>query len=183
MRAVPATILVLGLGLGGMARGVAQPASPPCIGSLSTEQILGCLAAPKKTRGFPRTRGVGVEGEQAPADTSVNLMVNFDFNSAELTNDGMIALQALGRALADPSLSGAKFLIAGHTDAVGSDAYNQTLSENRARAVVTYLVTQFQLDPSRFQATGYGKTQPYDANDTSAAINRRVQVTRLSPPQ
>jgi outer membrane protein OmpA-like peptidoglycan-associated protein len=121
-----------------------------------------------------------VSGEPAPAEeTSVNLMVNFDFNSANLTNDGMISLDALGKALTNPVLREAKFRIAGHTDAVGSDAYNQKLSEARAAAVRSYLAAHYQLDAAKFEVVGYGKTQLYDPADPTAAVNRRVQVTRL----
>jgi outer membrane protein OmpA-like peptidoglycan-associated protein len=160
----------------------AARAADPCIGNLSSAQIVGCLNVAPKTRGFPtRTRGIGVEGEQAQAPASVNLLVNFDFNSASLTNDGMISLQALGQALADPSLRGARFRIAGHTDAVGSDTYNQKLSESRAHAVLDYLVAHYQVSAANFEVVGYGKTQLYDTADPTAASNRRVQVTRLTP--
>jgi len=152
-----------------------------CTGNLTAQQIVGCLKPAPKTRGFPtRTRGISVEGQETPAnEQSVNLMVNFDFNSARLTNDGMISLDALGKALSDPSLQGARFRIAGHTDAVGSDAYNQKLSEARAQAVLAYLTVHFHLSAGSFSAVGFGKTQLYDKDDPTAAINRRVQVTRL----
>ena len=159
-------------------------AADPCAGALTAEQIRGCLEAPVPaplTRGLRRpTRGIAVEGEQAPAqETSVNLIVNFEFNSARLSNDGMISLDALGQALSDPALRDQRFRIAGHTDAVGSDSYNQRLSEARAAAVRTYLAQSHQLNPGNFEVVGYGKTQLYDPNDPTAAINRRVQVTKL----
>jgi outer membrane protein OmpA-like peptidoglycan-associated protein len=162
--------------------GMAQ-AADSCAGALTAEQIRNCLAtpAPSLTRGIRPGRGITVEGTQAPAqESSVNLIVNFEFNSAQLSNDGMISLDALGKALSDPTLRNERFRIAGHTDAVGSDSYNQKLSEARAMAVRTYLGQHHRLDPSNFEVVGYGKTQLYDPNDPTAAINRRVQVTKLS---
>ena len=92
----------------------------------------------------------------------------------------MISLDALGKALSDPSLVNERFRIAGHTDAVGSDDYNQKLSEARAESVRTYLAGHYRLDSGNFEVIGYGKTQLYDPGDPTAAINRRVQVTKLS---
>lgn len=160
---------------------MAANAADPCTGNLSPDQILGCLAPAPKTRGFPKSRGISVQGEQpAAAETTVNLMVNFDFNSARLTNDGMISLDALGKALIDPALRDAHFRIAGHTDAVGSDAANLRLSEQRAASVRAYLIGHFALDAGKFDVVGYGKSQLYDAADPDAAVNRRVQVTKLN---
>jgi outer membrane protein OmpA-like peptidoglycan-associated protein len=162
----------------------AARAADACAGALTAEQIRACLATPTPplTRGIKHGRGITVEGDQPPAqETSVNLVVNFEFNSAQLSNDGMISLDALGQALSDPGLRDQRFRISGHTDAVGSDSYNQRLSEARALAVRTYLAQYHQLNPANFEVVGYGKTQLYDPNDPTAAINRRVQVTKLTP--
>jgi outer membrane protein OmpA-like peptidoglycan-associated protein len=162
--------------------GVAH-AADPCAGALSAVQIRDCLATPTHalTRGIRPARGITVEGTGPQAqESSVNLIVNFEFNSAQLSNDGMISLDALGRALSDPALRNDRFRIAGHTDAVGSDSYNQRLSEARATAVRTYLGQHHRLDPANFDVVGYGKTQLYNPNDPEAAINRRVQVTKLA---
>jgi len=65
----------------------------------------------------------------------------------------------------------------GHTDSTGSDAYNQTLSERRARSVADYL-SGHGVQAARIGTRGYGKTQPIASNDTDAgrAANRRVEV-------
>jgi outer membrane protein OmpA-like peptidoglycan-associated protein len=153
-----------------------------CAGALSAEQIHSCLTAPLITRGIRPSRGIAVEGAPAPVqENAVDLTVNFEFNSARLTNDGMISLDALGKALSDPDLRSARFRIAGHTDSVGSDAYNQRLSEARAATVREYLARNHGLDSRSFDVIGFGKTQLYDPNDPTAAINRRVQVTKLTP--
>ncbi|RYJ41533.1 OmpA family protein [Flavobacterium beibuense] len=71
----------------------------------------------------------------------------------------------------------AKFSIEGHTDSDGSNALNQTLSENRAAAVKTYLV-EHGIDAGRLRSVGFGETQPIASNKTAAgkAQNRRVEV-------
>ncbi len=86
----------------------------------------------------------------------------------------------LGKALSDSSLRGARFEIAGHTDAVGSVEYNQRLSEARAGTVRDYLLAHAGLDPQKLVAIGFGKLKLYDTANPTAGINRRVQITRLS---
>jgi outer membrane protein OmpA-like peptidoglycan-associated protein len=72
---------------------------------------------------------------------------------------------------------GLKLAVEGHTDNVGSDAFNQTLSEKRAGAVRDYLVSQ-GIAQDAVTATGFGKTKPVASNDTSAGRqkNRRVEI-------
>ena len=68
--------------------------------------------------------------------------------------------------------------IGGHTDNVGSEEANLLLSENRAKAVVSYLISK-GVAASRLTARGYGESVPVDSNDTEAgrASNRRTQMT------
>jgi len=70
-----------------------------------------------------------------------------------------------------------KLIIGGHTDDVGSDATNLTLSKNRADAVANYLITK-GITPLRISSTGYGETVPIDDNKTAAGRtrNRRVEL-------
>ena len=65
----------------------------------------------------------------------------------------------------------------GHTDSTGSDAYNQTLSENRARTVANYLSAR-GVSPARIRSQGFGETMPVDDNmtDEGRAKNRRVEI-------
>ncbi len=82
-----------------------------------------------------KRRGVITQGGPAEQPLSVNLYVNFEYKSANLTSDARITLDRLGIALSDPRLAGFSFMIAGHTDAVGGAAFNRRLSERRAQAV------------------------------------------------
>ena len=72
-----------------------------------------------------------------------------------------------------------KYIIEGHTDSVGKDAANQTLSENRAKAVLDYVVAK-GADASRLEAKGYGEKKPVATNDTAEGRqrNRRVDLVR-----
>jgi outer membrane protein OmpA-like peptidoglycan-associated protein len=104
--------------------------------------------------------------------------VLFDFNKSTLqpASDGILT-QVSTLMKANPSLN---VEIQGHTDNVGADAYNQTLSEARARSVVTWL-TQHQVSAARLTARGYGKTEPVADNnsDEGRMRNRRVEIADL----
>src|SRR6185437_12750534 len=69
-----------------------------------------------------------------------------------------------GIIIAHPGL---KLEVDGYTDSVGSDTFNQTLSENRANSVKAYLITQ-GVDPQAITSVGYGKSNPVASNDTAA---------------
>lgn len=103
--------------------------------------------------------------------------VLFDFNQASLKPGAKEKLSKLaGILLAYPGSY--RIEIEGHTDAIGSDEYNLTLSESRASSVRAYLV-QAKLDPARIAAIrGLGKMQPVATNDTAAGrqLNRRVEI-------
>jgi len=101
--------------------------------------------------------------------------VNFAFNSTELTPKSKENLnQWVTRIKGDQTI---RVEVAGHTDSVGSDAYNQKLSEGRAKAVVDYFVSQ-GVPADRLKAVGYGKTKPVASNKTEEgrAQNRRVEL-------
>jgi OOP family OmpA-OmpF porin len=101
--------------------------------------------------------------------------VLFDFNKATLLPASDPVLKQVQALLtADMSI---KIEVQGHTDNVGTDAYNQTLSEARARSVVTWL-TQHGVATDRLSAKGYGKMKPVadNGNDEGRAKNRRVEI-------
>ena len=133
-----------------------------------------------KTRGF-EAKGISVEGRKAQAEAppSIDLDVNFEYASAQLTTDAKIILDNLGSALTDPALRNSHFLLAGHTDASGGDAYNLALSTRRAQAVADYLTKQYGVEANRLKVEGYGRTKLADATNPLSAINRRVQVANL----
>jgi OOP family OmpA-OmpF porin len=112
---------------------------------------------------------------------SVNLSVQFQKGSADLTAAAMHTLNELGKALNQPALATYRFRIEGHTDTVGTADYNKELSDRRAAAVVAYLSTTFKVDPSRLEAVGKGEDGLLvpTPDQTSEPRNRRVVVVNL----
>jgi outer membrane protein OmpA-like peptidoglycan-associated protein len=103
----------------------------------------------------------------------------FDFDKATLQPASYKVLDDAAQILKDnPTI---RVEIQGHTDAVGSDAYNQKLSEDRAATVVNYFITKHQIDANRLVARGYGESKPISSNDTAAGrdLNRRVEFVVL----
>ena len=131
-----------------------------------------------------RTRSIRMLGDVAEASaaatastlapTALSLPVQFEFDSATIS--------AAAREQLDSLAQGIKLLpaerqvvIEGHTDARGSDDYNEQLSLRRASAVKQYLVQEHGIAAARLHGTGLGKRQPVAEADPYAAANRRVQ--------
>ena len=109
----------------------------------------------------------------------IDLEINFDYNSADISRKSMPSVQALGQALTNPDLKGSTFVVAGHTDAAGGEAYNQDLSERRADSIKKYLVDKYGIAGSDLVTVGYGKTKLKDPANPLAEVNRRVQVVNM----
>ena len=88
-------------------------------------------------------------------------------------------MQHLGEALADPQLKGSTFVVSGHTDGVGGEAYNQDLSERRADTIKKYLVDKYGITGTDLVTVGYGKSKLKDPANPLADVNRRVQVVNM----
>jgi outer membrane protein OmpA-like peptidoglycan-associated protein len=117
--------------------------------------------------------------EIAATKPKIDLEIHFDFNSAEISKESMPAVQALGDALSDAKLRGSTFVVAGHTDGVGGEQFNQELSERRADTIKHYLVDHYHLTSGDLVTVGYGKTKLKNATDPSDGVNRRVQVVNM----
>src|ERR1700681_4243261 len=109
----------------------------------------------------------------------IDLEINFDYNSANISAKSLPSVQALGRALSNPDLKGSTFVVAGHTDAAGGETYNQDLSERRADSMKRHLVEKFGIDVADLITVGYGKTKLKDPAHPTAEVNRRVQVVNM----
>jgi len=70
-------------------------------------------------------------------------------------------------------------VVAGYTDAIGSEAFNQDLSERRADTIKAYLVEKYGLAGSDLVTVGYGKTRLKNPDNPTDAVNRRVQVVNM----
>lgn len=108
--------------------------------------------------------------------TALSMEIIFGYNSAELTAEAKEQLKPVGEALASEKLKNLSFVVEGHTDAVGGQAYNKTLSEERAAAVKQFLVKTFNIEPSHIQIIGKGKSDLLDPNNPDSEVNRRVRI-------
>lgn len=116
------------------------------------------------------------EPEPMAEPVRVELDVKFDFDRAVVKQDSMSDIQNLADFMQQYGQTST--VVEGHTDSVGTDAYNQRLSERRANAVRDVLVNQFGVDASRVDSVGYGEARPVADNATAEgrAINRRVEA-------
>jgi outer membrane protein OmpA-like peptidoglycan-associated protein len=115
----------------------------------------------------------------ASTKPKIDLEIRFDYNSAEISKDSTQAVQELGKALSQASLKGETFVVAGHTDAIGGDEYNQGLSERRADTIKRYLTEKYGINGSDLVTVGYGETKPKDGTAAMDPANRRVQVVNM----
>lgn len=129
------------------------------------------------------TAGTGINVTREGDVIKLNLPdgVTFDFGKSALKPQFYPALNEVSRTLGQYNQTIVE--VAGYTDSVGSDAYNQTLSQDRAGAVADYLVGQ-GVQRARLEVIGMGKSNPVASNDTDAgrALNRRVEI-RVVPVQ
>ena len=89
-------------------------------------------------------------------------------------------MQELGKALSNPSMRGSTFVVAGHTDAVGSEGYNQDLSERRADTIKRFLTEKYGINGADLVTVGYGESKPKDPNAPMDRANRRVQAVNMA---
>jgi outer membrane protein OmpA-like peptidoglycan-associated protein len=106
----------------------------------------------------------------------------FDHNSYALRSETRANLQEMAGILQE--YKDTELVIDGHTDATGSESYNQTLSERRAGAVSDYLASQ-GVARSRLSVHGYGEMKPVETNETESGrqANRRVEVAIIANDQ
>lgn len=116
------------------------------------------------------------DGEQVIRRPRIELEVNFAFGSAELLGDSVDLLATLAEALSQERLQDQRFLLVGHTDAVGGDSANQALSEARAQRVARQLTEVHGIPPERLRTRGCGERMLLDRDDPQSPANRRVEV-------
>ena len=118
-----------------------------------------------------------VFGELAP-ELQVNVNIRFAFDSAALTDDQKPVLTQLCNVMGKSDIQ--LFRIIGHTDASGTDAYNQKLSQLRAEEVRRYMIDACGIAPTRLEAMGVGEQFLANKAEPKAAVNRRVEFQALS---
>jgi outer membrane protein OmpA-like peptidoglycan-associated protein len=176
--------------------------------TVSADQILGALKPKSATRGLTtsqqpvdtaaqaketgfvntlrnrKTRSLSLGERQEIAELAatkpkIDLDIQFDYNSADISKGSTSAVQELGKALSNPDLKGSTFVVSGHTDAIGGEAYNQELSERRADTIKKYLTEKYGIAGANLVTVGYGESKPKDANAPMDPTNRRVQVVNM----
>ena len=153
---------IVGAGIGGVAGGV--------VGYQMDKQI-------KELKEQTAGSGVDVTETDNGSAILVNLPdgVTFDVGSYSLRPEFRATLDKVAESLVQYPNS--LIDVYGHTDSTGSDAFNQTLSENRARTVLNYLVSR-GVPAARVRSQGFGETMPVASNDTAEGRqkNRRVEI-------
>ena len=171
-------------------RALAPPAKKPLTRGLSVGPPAEPVVSAEEGRFVQKIRGRSTrslsasEREEiatlAKDKPNIDLEITFDYNSAEISAKSLASVQALGKALTNPDLKGSTFVVAGHTDAAGSDAYNQDLSERRADSIKRYLTDKFGIAGADLVTVGYGESKLKDASHPLAEANRRVQVVNMA---
>jgi outer membrane protein OmpA-like peptidoglycan-associated protein len=154
-------------------RGLTTSPADAARNAQETKFVISLRNRPTRSLTFAEREQITSIAKKRP---SIDLEVNFDYNSDNIGSKAMPQVSALGQALASPDLKGGTFIVAGHTDAKGSDTYNQGLSERRAEAVKRFLAEKYGIDASNLVTVGYGKTQLKNPAGPFASENRRVQV-------
>lgn len=158
-------------------RGVSPPASAvETSRAQELAKLLGTLKA-KATRGLSVTEKERTTLAEAVKDRpQIDLDITFEINSPQISERVRPLVVSLGKALSNADMKNATFIVAGHTDASGSAAYNQVLSEKRAQAVKDFLVSHFAIPESQLVIVGYGSERLKQPKRPYADENRRVQV-------
>ena len=109
-----------------------------------------------------------------PQENLFAMRIQFEFDSTAVLPESLPLLDSVGEMMTLPAVAGRSIVVEGHTDARGTEPYNQSLSQRRAAAVKRYLMDSFAIEPGRLVVTGKGESRPHDRADPEAPINRRV---------
>ena len=123
----------------------------------------------------PKSRSLGSRNI-IPQPKSIDLVIQFDLDSAKLKEPSKPLLDSLVEAMKNDRLASIKFKIEGHTDAQGSEQHNLKLSQSRADSVMAYLTSK-GVDKERLTGEGKGFSELPLPEKPKAAENRRVKIT------
>jgi outer membrane protein OmpA-like peptidoglycan-associated protein len=118
-------------------------------------------------------------GLSAPVKKTIDMELLFPFASAAISPKVKSQLGALGEFLQTAQLGAGEFLIEGHTDGVGAAEANKLLSERRAQAVKSFLVTEYKVSPRVISTSGVGAANLKDAANPGSDSNRRVEFSMM----
>lgn len=126
-----------------------------------------------------RLGGAAAAGKVAdaapPPPASISMQIQFGFNSDRIEGASATTMSNLASALSSDELKGRTFQVVGHTDGVGSAAYNMHLSQMRAASVKRFLIDH-GVAGNRLSASGKGASDLLNASDPTAGENRRVEI-------
>jgi outer membrane protein OmpA-like peptidoglycan-associated protein len=123
--------------------------------------------------------GVAEPVNTAQALPSIDMEILFDYNSANIRADQAVRLAELSAILRDPKFESFTLAFIGHTDAIGSASYNQTLSQQRAQSVALFVSQTAQIPLARISSTGLGFSRLKTPSNPAGAQNRRVQLVLI----
>ena len=147
---------------------LASPVGAQPSASATVDDLVDRLApAPAATRGLRNL---------VPEPRSVDLVVQFDFDSARIQSASQPLLESLASAMRSERLAGLRFRVEGHADAKGNAGYNQRLSQRRAESVITHL-SGAGVDRARLTGEGRGASDLLRPDQPYALENRRVRIT------
>ena len=149
---------------------------PTMAQSINADDIVNALRTDLPGRG---KRGLSILGGAPGPHPDIDQRNAFEYNEARLTAEARQSIRTLATALDDPLLKNLRFEIVGHTDARGSDAYNDDLSERRALAVASSLSVDHGLDANRFVPSGRGERNLIKPSDPESGENRRVEIRTI----
>ena len=140
--------------------------------SASSDELIEKLNPnPLKTRGM---RNLTPEVREKP---TVDLSIQFEFDSAKILPESKPLLDNLAKAINSNELRGYAFIVEAYTESVGLPAYNLRLSDQRATAVLNYLASTGAVSRARLKAIGKGSSDLLVPDKPDAAENRRVRIT------
>lgn len=167
--------LTIGANFGGAGKKIEEPAPAPEV--CNDEDSDGVCDSADKCPGTEANVTVDADGCPAAQDVRVELDVKFDFDKANVKEESYSEIKTVADFMNQyPQTT---TTVEGHTDSVGSDAYNQQLSQKRADAVRQVMVEQYGVAAERVSAVGEGESQPIADNATAEgrALNRRVEAS------
>ncbi|MGI9286872.1 MAG: OmpA family protein [Pseudomonadales bacterium] len=159
-------LVVFGLVLSNSAqRALAEPAVTIFTQPPAPEELADILYQPRYR---------SVQGKREKQPDLFGMMINFELDSIKILPESLPLLDSVGEMLTLERVKDHALVVEGHTDARGTHAHNQDLSERRALAIKKYLVDSFQVSSKRLVTVGQGETKLHDGSDPKNPLNRRV---------
>jgi len=179
-------LVVLSLALWGSS--CAKPAGPATVGAVPAPPPRAIPTANRDRSAEFKTRGLEAREIDEGVVIYLPTVYLFSFNDATVDAGAKKQLRDIATMLDEPMLASRRIVVEGHADAVGSESYNEELSERRAEAVVAELVSG-GVRPGRLVTRAYGKDRPLEPNrrpdgsdnPDGRARNRRVALIIENP--